>query len=454
MKIEKGMMVLYAISILKGDPSDSKVYTKDHLASALGISPNTLDLYLTKLNGNGEIVRIKKKYVRDSRRTTEITQKGSATLRDIQGTIDNLLLTEERHNIPSCMELSTILARIPDPLEKVFFLALYNQNKYFDLPMFLNTLRLSKEETNILNIFCDLDPNPCGTRSESFAESFFNASLYGNIDKELLDADLWRKEDIDALMILAQAKTRMGRFEDAKMIHEHLLSSRTDLTQNQWFTIKMDQAMMFIKAGDMERARGLLETVLPSIENKVYIAFARMVKAFVMFYLGDKERSNELFRSSIGSFSTFGLPLFLSLAHNYRGVCAFMDDDFTAAERNWTKARKYAREAKSEFAEAKILPNLAHIAMKKEKFELARTLLKRSYDIFRSYHDYEGMAVVEFNMALLKIDTGDLEGALDHFRRCREVAFPLPSQMHLDIYRGDIIKHAKLKGFENIESLI
>ena len=120
------------------------------------------------------------------------------------------------------------------------------------------------------------------------------------------------------------------------------------------------------------------------MENKVYIAYAKMTMALYKFYTGDREEYKELFKSAISSLSTHGLPLFLAIAYNYRGIC-----NFTEAENDWIKARKYAKEAKSIFAEARILPNLADIAMKKGKFDLASRYLDRSSEVFSDYSDYE-----------------------------------------------------------------
>ena len=217
---------------------------------------------------------------------------------------------------------------------------------------------------------------------------------------------------------------------------------------------KMGCALLIIKKGDLDEAEKLMDDLLPAVDNRVMKSYVKLYKAEVLFHKGNKEAGLELYRSVISSFTTFGLPMFLTIAHNSRGVSYFILEDYVEAEKDWLKARRYAREAKSEYAEGKILPNLADIAMKKGKFDLARSLLDRSADIFLKFNDFEGISVIEFNLALLSIETGDIAGIKEHFQRCREVAFPLPPPHMLEIFKEELIKRGREKKIEDIEKLI
>jgi len=454
MKLSKEDIVLYSLDLLMKEGKMGRDYTKSHLSNAVGITENTLDLYLTRLKNEGKVNRIIRKYIKDLREIIEITDSGSQHLRWIHREIDLLLLTEHRHNIPSCVQLSKIMSQLRNPLEKAFILSLYNQSKYFDLPLFLNSIRLSRDDTNLVNVLCRLEDGPCGSSKDSFIESFFNISLYGEIDHEKLRSDVWPKEDIDALITLAQVKIRMGKFDDAQRIHDYLLTSRSDLTMSQWFMTKINCSHLLMKQGQLDGALDIIDSILPAIDNKVMRALSKLYKAEILFHKGSKETGLELYRSSILSFTTFGLPLFLTIAHNSRGVSYFIMGDMIEAEKEWLRARRYAKEAKSEFAEAKILPNLADIAIKKGKFDLARSLLDRAEEMFLKYSDYEGISVVELNRAFLCIEIGDPEGIRDHYRRCREVAFPLPPPFMLKIFEEDILLRCRERNIPNIESLI
>jgi tetratricopeptide (TPR) repeat protein/DNA-binding MarR family transcriptional regulator len=454
MKLKKDQLVLYTLGLLKKTEKPDSHFTGELISSALCITENTLDHHMTILSKSGLITRIKKKYVRSFTDRYEITEEGNKKIGKILEEVDRLLLTEDRHNIPSCLPVSDIISRIPDPMEKVFFLTLYNQNRYFDLPSFLDILRLSKEETGLINIFCDLNDTECGPRRESFIESFFQSSLYGNVDKDMLKSDIWKREDTDALIALEESKLRMGKFEETKLIHDHLLSSDVELTQNQWFVVMILWAHWLRRKGRIDESIEHLEMIMEMVYNRVYISFARITLAYSLFMKGDREKYKELFNSAIKSFRKHSLPLFLSIAYNYRGVCSFIDEDVTNAEKDWIKARRFAREAKSTFAEAKVLPNLADIAIMHGKFDLAKNYLDKARTIFEEVNDYDGLAVIEFNYTLYYIEAGDRDNALYHFKRCNEIAFPLPIESDRKMYREEVIKRARKRGMDDIEKLI
>lgn len=455
MKLKKEQLVLYTLGLFNEPSHSGKDANWELISSALGITSNTLDLYMTKLSKKGHIQRIKKKYARDIRSRFEITESGKEELENVREIIGHLQLTEDRHNIPACLTVKEILKRIKNPLEKVFFLTLYNQNKYFDLPSFLDMLKLSKEETGLINIFCDLDGTDCGTRKESFVEAFFRASLYGEVDTKMLTSDTWKREDIDALIVLAESRLRMGKLEDTKLIHNYLLSPEVELTQNQWFLVMMDWCLLMSREGKLDESIDHLDQVIKMVENKVYLSYAKMIKARCLFVKKcEKSVYMDLFNSSIKSFKTFGLPLFLSMAYNYRGVCNFVNRDFEDAEKDWVRARRYAKEADSAYAEAKILPNLADIAMKKGKFDLARNYLESARKTFEIMNDYEGLSIIEFNLALFHIESGNVDQAVKHFQLCNEIAFPLPSPQDRKIFREEVINRANENGIEGMKSLI
>lgn len=454
MKLDRESLVLYAINLIAEMPEEKRVHSKDRLTSAMGISDSTLDLYMSRLSSKGFLTRKRLKYKSDILSNSSITETGMEELKKVQRTIDGLLLTEERHNIPSCIQVSTILGRINEPLEKIFFLSLYTQNRFFDLPMVLNTFKISKEQTNLLNAFCDMQPNPCGIRNESFVETYFNTSHYGKIDKEMLKSDTWKRDDIDALLVLAKAKQKMGKLEEVRMIHEYLLTNRTDLTQNQWFIIKTDQLSILRKDRKYDEFMVMIDDLMDSIDNKIYIAFLKMLKGQALFMSGDRKEYKEYYRSAISSFNSFALPLFLGITYNGRGVVNFIAENYKEAEEDWLKARKYGKEAKSEYLEAKVLPNLADINMRRGNFKVAISQLNKAKKIFTDYSDYDGIANVELNLALLELEKKNLEKALEHYNLSNTISFPLPSPEEKKMYRDGFIKRAMEKGFADIENHI
>ena len=454
MKIGKEALVLYSIHLIVGEESHGGPYTTLHLSGAMGISESTLDLYLSRLTKRGLITRKKLRYEKDIGRKIFLTDSGREEVGKVEELLGSLLLTTERHLVPTCIRVVGILEKIPDPLERIFFLSVYDKNKRFDLPMFLETLRLSKQEINLIHILADRGMDSGGTGRTTFIEAFFNTSLYGDLEKDILERDIWKEKDIDALLILAEAKQRSGQFQESLSLHEYILSPRFKITQNQWFKARIDQAQTHRKMGDTDESLRILDEVLDQVDDKIYLAYAKEVKAKVYSHMGEYERAIELFRSSIGAFKTFGLPLMLSIAINNRGVLYFSMNEFDLAEKEWIKARRLAKEARSDFAEAIVLPNLADLAARSGNFDLSKNYLSRAYGIFEGLGDVEGLAAVEFNLSLMYLEMRNDEEAVSHFKLSESIAYPLPSPHERMERRKDFIGRANRYGLEDVGNLI
>ena len=75
-RTKKEEIVLYSVMRLLEMENEQKQYSRDILANALDISKNTLDLYLSKLQKNGYLVRKKKRYPRMLKDSVLLTAVG------------------------------------------------------------------------------------------------------------------------------------------------------------------------------------------------------------------------------------------------------------------------------------------------------------------------------------------------------------------------------------------
>ncbi len=453
MKVDKESIVLYSLHIVRHEDGERE-YRKEQIANAMGVAPNTFDLYLYRLVKRGLINRKKKRYQKDINKTITFTTDGFEEIERIEKTVDKLLLTTERHNISNMIKVQTILNRIKDPLEKVFFLSLYQKVKYFDLPMYLKTLRVAKMDINIVDIFSDLEVRSEEKTRLSFVESFYNTCLYGGAREGLSMEDVWKENDTNTLLVLAEANLRQGKIDEAREIHRYILDMRKDMTQNQWFKIQIDQAQALRKEGKMEEAVSHLDEVNKMTENKIFLAYLKGIKSMILANTGEHDKALELYHSAISSLNKFGLPILLSITHNNRGVNYFLMRRYEDAEKDWIKARRYAKDAGSHYGEAIVLPNLADIAVRGGKFDLADSYLKRARSIFEETSDYEGFAIVEFNYAIFYLFKGDIDKALECFKRSREIAFPLPPKQERDGLKEYFLSCVEETGMGPIENLI
>lgn len=454
MKIDRESQVIYGVHLLLDVDDRSRGHDRQELSSALGLTNSTLDLYLAKLSKRDLINRKKSRYQKEIRQTIKLTEDGVKEIEKVESDINKLLLTNDRHNIPNCINVSDILGRIPDPLEKIFFLAVYNKYKSFDLPMFLETLRISKQDVNIINLFPGSEGSYSDTGRTPLIESIFKTCFYGDIDKDLLDTDVWGERDIDAFLIAAEARIKQGKLNDAETIYSYILSPKLDITQNQWFIARIGMVNIIRRQSKFDEALQHLDEIHEMVDDSVYHAFIKETKGLIYAITYQNEKAMEMFRSSIASFTTHGLPLMLSIAYNNRGTCYYRKDDLENAEKDWIKARRFAKKAQSAYCEAAILCNLSDTTSMKGKIDLAEKYLKKAFKIYKENNDYEGMASVYYNFALLYLENKQLDDAVSNFTKSLTVAEPLPSEKERGEWKRTFVQRGKDNGFDTIENII
>lgn len=454
MRISRDELVLLGLDKLINDRGPRDPYTREDLATALDISVKTLNEYLTKLVKADLIDRNQRKFIKDLDTIITITSKGLERVKMIQSNVDKMVLTPEHHNIPSCIKVRTILDRIQDPLEMLFFLSLYASKKDFDLIMFLDALKITRADSNIVNIFSDMDLDEGEIARVPFIVTFSKTSFHGDFEKEILEKDGWEERDVNALLIIAESEQKQGKLNDALTLYQYILSGKNKITQNQWFIARMGLVHTYRKMGEFDSALKILSDTEDNTDNKTFLSYSKQVRALIWMIQGRYEDAMKLFNSSIRSFKTFGLPLMLSIAYNNRGTLYYRMDDFDNAQEDWKKARRYATEAKSEYCEAAIIGNLADVYARQGKFDIALKYLKKAEKITKGIGDLEMLSTTYFNYSLVYIMMKEFDKALNIFKLSNEIAYPLPSPIEKEERRKFILECGNENGFQNIESMI
>ncbi len=442
MRISRDELVLLGLDRLILRRDRMKPYTKDDISNALDISEKTLNEYLTKLKKAGLIERKQKKFIKDLDTIIKITPLGKERVKLIWETIDRMVLTPEHHNIPTCIKINVILERFRDPLEMLFFLSLYSSMNDFDLIMFLDALKISKTDHNIVNIFSEMEIDEGEAAKVPFIITFSKSSFHGEFDRTKLE-DPSMGRDVNVLLIIAESHQKQGRLSEAVSLYDHILSSGNKITQNQWFIARMGLVQTKRKTGDFQTAFKLLEETMEMTANKTFLAYSRQLMALMYSIMGNFDDSMKLYNSSIRSFHSSGLPLMLSIAYNNRGTLHYRKGDYLNAEEDWKKARKYAKEAKSEYCEAATITNLAELRARDGNFDIAVKYLRRAYNINRTTGDFENMAGVEFNLSLIYAMKKDESSALAYYQRSMQTAYPLPSPPEKEEWKRTLIKYSK-----------
>lgn len=447
MGVAKESLILYSLDLLLKNGTESKKYSRDQLAVSLDISEKTLDLYLSRLKKDGFIERIKKHHPTGLDQIVRITPEGKKELEKIKDEVGRELITPERHNSPTIVPVPTILERIRDPLERIFFLSLYTRSKSFDLPTYIETMKEVKSDYHTVRVLAEIDNRD--QEEIPLIDTFFKTRYFNQLDRGKIEDGYFDRTDPNNLLMVAEASCKQGRFTDARTIYEYLLSDRIKLNQNQWFIAKTGLALLTSKEGDVDEAIFMLDDIIERTENKIYHSYAKQLKARIYSNVGEYERAMSLYNAAVNSFRTLGIPIMCAIVHNNRGVLHFRMGIYQKAEEDWVRAKKFASEAGCEHLKGPIYGNLGDLESMKGNMEKSEKYLKESMKIFNEIGDYEGRSYAEFNFSLYYLTKKDLKKALEYFKRSEEIAYPFPSPPERREKRKYFKERALEAGFED-----
>ncbi|MCU0799429.1 MAG: hypothetical protein MUC62_07135 [Candidatus Thermoplasmatota archaeon] len=452
-RLDRESLVLYSLFLILEDRSDART-TRTQLGNALVVSDPTINLYLCRLKMSGYIDRRKKRFAKEIKGLIKLTRTGRSKVHRTRTILKDRTLTEKNHNIAGSVPLNDVLGRLIDPIEKVFFLNLYNHNPSFDLVTFLTLSEMSRDDTNLINVLTTMEKPWLNGRSRSFPDQLFNASLYGNVDRRMLGSAFLEKGCEDALLLLAEAKMRMGRSDDALLIHDHLRSNAEEMSADQRLILTMDRATVLLKYGRPLDALKEVEEMGKETKSEVHAALLDLMGAFIKVNHLNSLVPVDHFAQSIVAFDSMALPLLASRAYDLRGMSYLKLGDIEAAEEDLLSARRSALKAGSQLAEARVLLDLSKLSLHNGKHDLSMSYLKRTKSLFENRSMLELISYTEFQMALVELDRGRSKQAVMHYRNCGKVAFPLPSILTLNTYRNELMERALGKGDEKLQNLI
>jgi tetratricopeptide (TPR) repeat protein len=448
MGIKKDELILYSLGLLK-DHERTHDIDKGTFSSTLNIEESTLDVYLSKLKNSGGIERIKKKHPRDIREIVEITDKGRYKIGTIEEKIGREVFTPERHNLPACISVSTLLNMINDPLEKVFTLSLYTMTKRFDFDLLIRAMRTAKMDSSVINVISNIN-GKAGKNSSSLMETFYRSSMIGDFSKEKLENLEINKDDPDMMLLMAETTYKQGRIEESISLYRFILSPEMHLSHTHWFIASCGLALVTSKMGNFPESIRMLQDLIERTDNKVMKAYARERMARILSSVGEYQKAEELFKSCTASFRSFGIPFLQATGYNNYGILMFRMGKYDEAERLWNMAKKYARESGSKYLEGPVYGNLADIEIQKGNLDQCEKLLQYARECYKDVSDIEGESYVDFNYSLLYLERKDKEKALQYLRRFKTIAYPSPSYLERKEMINVFKERAERNGFHDI----
>lgn len=447
MRVVMRDLVLYGLGLLTDEDEPRPIdYSKTDLASCLEISTRTLDNYLTDLSKTRLITRTKKRYADTLDQIIRLTSLGRDRFREIIDELNSLILVPERHFITRPIEVESILDQLGNPLEKLFFISTYSRHHEFDLPLFLRTVSIMKEDSNVLNTIQGLDAKENGMRQTSFIETFSRTSLHG-LGKAMRKIDINRVEkSINASLIYAEALQKNGDLQGSLNIYRSILQPHNDITDDQWFIAKMGMIHCLRKIGDVDSAIDMIDRTFKEIEKNVYKGYLNQIKALILSMTGEFDESLHLYKSTIGYFHLEGNPLLLAIAYNNRGTLYYRVGKYDEAVEDWNKARNYAKQADSDYCLSATFMNLAHIEAMRNNFGSSLDLIDRAERITIEIGDKELQSGSLYNRALTMLYMKKGKEAVYHFNRSMMIAYPLPSPLEREERRASFRSVAEKNG--------
>jgi tetratricopeptide (TPR) repeat protein len=446
--MQRKELVLYSLAIMQESKTDEENYYKQNLANAMDISSRTLDQYFTDLAKDGYISKKNTKFKKPLNDLVSLTPMGLKELSLVDDMVSQFLLTPERHNIPSCISVDSILKRIRDPMEKIFFLSMFTRLKRFDLTLFMDTMKYNRSDSNLVKILSDVNSDKVNNDITTIADSLYRTYLFEDFDeKTFLDsADLHK--DLDSILVLATAYHRQGRNNDARILYNIVLSEKARPNQNQWFLANFGLARVMRSEGDPEGSISLLDQLTESTDNTIFHAMINERKGMTYSEMGIPEEAEVYFSKAEHSLNNIGIPLLSGFVHNDRGIHYLRIGKLDLAAEDWRKCKKLAKEARSEMIEAVVLINLAFVEMVSGDLDQSEKNLSRSRKILSSRNDLEGLAANAFTSSLLCLYRKDIIGANENFARSETVAYPAPSPLERKERREIYLRKAKELGLE------
>jgi tetratricopeptide (TPR) repeat protein len=171
----------------------------------------------------------------------------------------------------------------------------------------------------------------------------------------------------------------------------------------------------------------MIDRTLPRISKPIHVGLLRKLQGDILSDMKEHEGSLGLYRSALGIFRAERTRMLELSTLNNMGVTQFRQDRFDAAMRTWQKVRNLCIERDYVMMKALVGLNLADSYARIGKVKRAHAILRESAQVFEAIGDLESLSMVEFNRALVYVEEGKKDRALEHFSVC--MRFPFVSEL-------------------------
>ncbi|MDG6224999.1 MAG: tetratricopeptide repeat protein [Candidatus Thermoplasmatota archaeon] len=439
MNVGTNDLMIFSIGYLRGRQKEVMPINKKQFAEVLDVSGETINRNLATMRKVGMIVKVKK----DGVLGHALAEKGRERYREIHSRMMDMDLKPDLHSVSNLCRLEDVIEYLRDPYHIVLLAYSVSRGKKLDV---VDLIRLDRarrpgsKENEIINELLRTK----GSVGQSMNELIEDLTLVGKKDPGIGD-DL-DYDSVPNALITAEMRIRRGRDLDARRIYQTLLRNRAKLDPAYWIFCIIGLIRCTKVLEGQESALELADRFLETVEDPAYKAMLKKIKADILQDMKRFKESEETYNSIIKTLKRINMPHLNMMVLNNVGVLHFRQGREDKAVDCWKKARTIAVKNDLKWAEAISNVNLSDTYAKEGNLKTAKEILRKSKKIFEKIDDQEGMSEYNFNMALVTVEYGNRELALDYFKRCED--FPLQYREKRVERREVINERFEKKGWE------
>jgi tetratricopeptide (TPR) repeat protein/predicted transcriptional regulator len=384
-----------------------------------GITEKTLFKYFNEMDRSGQVL-----YRRtDSETFIRLTDSGRNELKGVYDIISEIILDPITSGFAKKVNLNTVLDHLKNPYEKLEFLDRFFLKKESNATIILEDIKAMRSDSRFSRYIEEVLSIESDSDIKALEKKLRSSSIYGVSPKESRLSGQISDHDPDCLLLRAEVLKRAGSTVEAKTIYDGLLARKTGIDPARWLLCVSGSFQCMLYDNRESEGISLLDRIIESIDNPIEKGFLKKIKADTIQDLGKLDEASELYKSCLGLFNSKKYPVIRASTLNNLGVLYFRKNDHDNALSLWEEAYKIVIKEKMTWSRIMTSINLADAYSLRGNTSKAMRLLGEARTFLKGVGDLEGLSDVDFNMALVQIEKGDIKKAWKYFEAAE--SFPL-----------------------------
>jgi tetratricopeptide (TPR) repeat protein/predicted transcriptional regulator len=384
-----------------------------------GITEKTLFKYFNEMDRSGQVL-----YRRtDSETFIRLTDSGRNELKGVYDIISEIILDPITSGFAKKVNLNTVLDHLKNPYEKLEFLDRFFLKKESNATIILEDIKAMRSDSRFSRYIEEVLSIESDSDIKALEKKLRSSSIYGVSPKESRLSGQISDHDPDCLLLRAEVLKRAGSTVEAKTIYDGLLARTTGIDPARWLLCVSGSFQCMLYDNRESEVISLLDSIIESVDNPIEKGFLKKIKADTIQDFDKFEEASLLYKSCLGLFNSKKYPVIRASTLNNLGVLYFRKNDLDNALSLWEEAYKIVIQEKMTWSRIMTSINLADAYSLRGNTSKAMRLLGKARTFLKDIGDLEGLSDVDFNMALVQIEKGDIKRAWKYFEAAE--SFPL-----------------------------